>query len=324
MAFCSMRRPIDEAIEVFERWLILKDPTPIYAVLGAVAANLLDGDPVWLGLIAPPSSAKTEILNSLSGLPYVVQVSTLTAASFLSGTSNKDKNEESSGGLLKQIGKFGIIVMKDFTSILSMRPEANAEVLATLREVYDGAYTRHVATDGGKAMSWKGKVGLIFASTGAFDSRHSVVSAMGDRYLLCRIAPVEGQFERALEHTGEKTCKCAGSWPVAVVKLFDSLRSASGSNRCEPRPLSSDEQGRISRIVKLVVKLRAAVDRDRGSREIEVMFKGRRVKRGLAFRSNGCSLGSTRLELNARRRLRSSRRSRWIAHHPFGGKPMNT
>ena len=34
-------RPIDEVIEVFERWLILKDRTPIYAVLGAVAANLL-------------------------------------------------------------------------------------------------------------------------------------------------------------------------------------------------------------------------------------------------------------------------------------------
>ena len=72
-------RPIDEVIEVFERWLILKDPTPLYAVLGAVAANLLEGDPVWLGLIAPPSSAKTEILNSLSGLPNVVQVSSLIA-----------------------------------------------------------------------------------------------------------------------------------------------------------------------------------------------------------------------------------------------------
>src|SRR5262245_4083348 len=66
--------PIDEVIEVFERWLILKDPTPLYAVFGAIAANRLEGDPVWLGLIAPPSSAKTEILNSLSGLPNVVQV----------------------------------------------------------------------------------------------------------------------------------------------------------------------------------------------------------------------------------------------------------
>ena len=69
----SNRRPIDEVIEVFERWLILKDPTPLYAVFGPVAANLLPGDPVWLGLIAPPSSAKTKIFNSLSGVPKVVR-----------------------------------------------------------------------------------------------------------------------------------------------------------------------------------------------------------------------------------------------------------
>ena len=78
------RRPIDEVIEVFGRCLIMKDPTPLYAVFGAVAANLLPGDPVWLGIIAPPSSAKTEILNSLSNLPNVVQVSSLSPASFLS------------------------------------------------------------------------------------------------------------------------------------------------------------------------------------------------------------------------------------------------
>jgi len=258
----SNRRPIDEVIEVFERWLILKDPTPLYAVLGTVAANLLPGDPVWLGLIAPPSSAKTEILNSLSGVPKVVRVSTLTAASFLSGTSKKEKDEESSGGLLKQIGPFGIIVIKDFTSILSMRPEANAEVLAALREVYDGRYARHVATDGGKAMTWEGKVGLIFASTEAFDTHHSVISAMGDRYLLCRIAPVEGQFERALEHAGEATERMRQELSEVVKRLF-------AVRRTEPRPISLEETGRVSRICSVVVRLRAAVPRHRYTTEIE-------------------------------------------------------
>jgi DNA-binding transcriptional ArsR family regulator len=260
----STLRPIDEVIEVFGRWLILKDPTPLYAVFGAVAANLLEGDPVWLGLIAPPSSAKTEILNSLSELPHVVQASSLTPASFLSATSKKDQSQAATGGLLAQIGKFGIIVLKDFTTMLSLRPEANQEVFAILREVYDGHYTRHVGTDGGRALTWNGKVGLVFACTETVDKHHSVVSAMGDRYLLCRIGPVEGQFERALDHAGEATERMRRELLEVVVRLFDA-RSA------QPRPLSLEERGRISRICSVVVRLRAAVDRDRYSTEIQVV-----------------------------------------------------
>jgi hypothetical protein len=77
--------PIEDTLKTFEHWLILPSRTPVYAMLGTVAANLLPGDPVWLGLVAPPSSAKTELLNSISGLPFVVSVSTLTLASLLSG-----------------------------------------------------------------------------------------------------------------------------------------------------------------------------------------------------------------------------------------------
>jgi hypothetical protein len=263
MAFRSMR-PIDEVIEAFGRWLILKDPTPLYAVFGAVAANLLEGDPVWLGLIAPPSSAKTEILNSLSTLPDVVQVSSLSPASFLSATSKKDQDQEATGGLLAQIGEFGIIVVKDFTTMLSLRPEASQEVFAVLREVFDGRYTRHVGTDGGRTLSWNGKVGLVFASTEAFDRHHSVTSAMGDRYLLCRIAPVEGQFERALDHAGEATERMRRELSEVVQRLF-------AVRRTEPRPLSVEERGRISQICSLVVRLRAPVERHRYTTDIEVV-----------------------------------------------------
>src|SRR5262249_19839057 len=51
---------IEQTIIVFKSWLVLSSTTPVYAMLGTIAANILPGDPVWLGLIAPPSSAKTE------------------------------------------------------------------------------------------------------------------------------------------------------------------------------------------------------------------------------------------------------------------------
>jgi hypothetical protein len=258
---------IDAVLEVFERWLILKGRTPVYAVLGAVAANLLPGDPVWLGLIAPPSSAKTEILNSISRLPYVVQASTITPGGLLSGsTPKKDQDKQARGGLLQQIGAFGIIMVKDFGSLMDMRPDTKAEMLAALREVFDGAFTRHLGTDGGRTLAWRGKAGFVFAATGAFDQHHSVITAMGDRYLLCRVAPVDGheQFNRALEHVGAATERMRKELAEVVARLFSGRTP-------EPRPLSLEERGRIGSIVSLVVRLRGVVERDRYTREIEAV-----------------------------------------------------
>jgi hypothetical protein len=257
--------PIERVLEIFERWLILPSRAPVYAVLGTIAANQLAGDPVWLGLIAPPSSAKTEILNSVSVLPYVYQAATLTPAALLSGVPKKQHHKTAMGGLLRQIGDFGIISLKDFGSILSMRPDAKAEILAALRELFDGAWTRHLGTDGGRTLSWRGKVGLIFGCTGVIDSHYSIISAMGDRFLLNRLSPCDGQFKRALEHSGAATVQMRKELTEAVAHLFANRGS-------EPRRLSDEEFERLDRRVSLVVRLRGAVERDRQSREVEAIY----------------------------------------------------
>jgi hypothetical protein len=257
---------IDETIEVFQKWLILSDLNPVYAVLGAVSANLLPGDAVWLGLIGPPSSAKTEILNSVSMLPYVVQAGTLTPAALLSGTPKKQYDKGARGGLLRQIGKFGIIALKDFGSVLSMRAEAKAELLAALREIYDGAWTRHLGTDGGRTLSWTGKVGMVFCATGVMDAHYTVIGSMGDRFLLSRLAPVgEGQFGRALQHMGAATGQMRKELAEVVARLF-------AGRRPEPQPITDDEIARIDAVITLAVRLRGAIERDRQTREIEAVL----------------------------------------------------
>jgi len=75
-------------------------------------------------LVGPPGGGKSEILNSLSGLPFTRTAGTLTEASLLSGTPKKDSGN-ARGGLLREIGDFGVIVAKDFGSILSMNRDAN-------------------------------------------------------------------------------------------------------------------------------------------------------------------------------------------------------
>jgi hypothetical protein len=257
---------LDQVVITFKKWLALTDLTPVYAALGAVAANLLDGDPVWLGLIAPPSSAKTEILNAFSRLACVVAVATVTAPALLSGTPKKQRDKGAQGGLLRKVGEFGILVLKDFGSILSMRPDTQAAILAALREVYDGSWTRHLGTDGGKALTWRGKLGFLFGATEAYDSHYAVIGSLGDRFLLCRLEPCsDAQFTMALKHTGDATKMMRVELADAVAGLFVKPLPA-------PQPLADQEMERLKRVVMLAIQLRAGVERDRYSREIEAVY----------------------------------------------------
>jgi hypothetical protein len=254
---------LDQVVGTFKKWLVLEDETPIYAVLGTVAANRLQGDPVWLGIVAPPSSAKTEILHSLGRLPFIEPTATLTPAALLSGTSIRMMRSTAKGGLLRKIGDFGILVLKDFGSILSMRPDTKAEIIAALREIYDGAWTRHLGTDGGVTLSWTGKIGLLFGTTEVFDDHHSIIGGLGDRFLLCRLKPsYDGQLKRALEHTGAATKAMRAELADTVGGLFESVTA-------DPPKLSPDELRRLDDVVSLAIRLRAHVSRDRYSREIE-------------------------------------------------------
>jgi hypothetical protein len=151
-------------------------------------------------------------------------------------------------------------------------------MLAALREIYDGAWTRHLGTDGGKTLAWKGKLGLIFGVTNAIDSHHSVIGAMGERFVLNRLEPKEeGQFDFALKHVGPKTKQMRNELAEAVARLFV-------GRRAEPRPIAKDEIRRIDRTIALVVRLRGTVERDRYSREVEAVYGAEGTARiGLAL-----------------------------------------
>lgn len=81
--------------------------------------------------------------------------------------------------------------MKDFGSVLAQNRDARASALAALREVYDGSWTRAVGTDGGRLLEWSGKVGLIAGGTPSYDRHHAVIAALGDRFILVRLADFE-------------------------------------------------------------------------------------------------------------------------------------
>jgi hypothetical protein len=97
------------------------------------------------------------------------------------------------------------------------------------------------------------------------DAHHSVISGMGDRFLLNRLTPDPAQFKHALAHIGAATRQMRQELAEAVARLFARPRPA-------PRPLGDTEFERLNRVVSLAVRLRGAVDRDRHSRELQFVF----------------------------------------------------
>jgi hypothetical protein len=260
-------RSINQVIATFEKWLWLPDTSPVYATLGATAANHLDGSPVWLLLVGPPSSGKTEILSSLTALPGAHAAAVLSEAALLSGTPRKEQSSGASGGLLREIGDFGFILAKDFGSLLSMRHDTRGPVLAALREIYDGSWDRPVGTEGGRKLSWRGKCALIGGCTQSIDRHYAVISAMGDRFVLFRMPTADAvrQAVTALDFTGEKEQAMRRELGAAVSGLF-------AVEPCEQSTgLSADDRARLVTLAVLVARCRSSVERDSYTREIELI-----------------------------------------------------
>src|SRR5262249_7235838 len=114
---------------IFKKWFGEDyDTDVIDAVLATAAAELLDGDPLWLLVISGPGNTKTETVQSLAGAGAHVTSTISSEGALLSATPTKSRAKNATGGLLKKIGNRGVLVVKDVTSILSAdrksRPQA--------------------------------------------------------------------------------------------------------------------------------------------------------------------------------------------------------
>lgn len=164
-------------IKTYYREIFYLEDDTILDLLCAIAISVWTrSDAIWLLVIGPPSSGKTEFVNTLSGLGYAHQVSTLTENAFLSGMPGSDGKEKS---LLHKIGPVGLLIMKDYTSILNTKEELRKKVLADMREIYEGHIVK--ATGNGKDIEWKGKINFVGAVTDSIYLGEGDDASMGRR-----------------------------------------------------------------------------------------------------------------------------------------------
>lgn len=252
-------RTLDETHATFTRWLGDEyDLDVLDVVLSVAASERLGGDPAWLLVVSGSGAAKTETVAALAGAGALVTSTISSEAALLSGSAKRERTKQSTGGLLRKLGDDGVLVIKDVSSILSMHREARGLVLHALREVYDGFWERNLGVDGGRSLPWRGRIVLIGAVTTAWDNAHSVVAAMGDRFLLVRFDSSTGRVgagRQAIGNTGSE------------LTMRDELKSVVGGvlstvDGSSEHLLNPEEVERLLSLADIVTLARTAVERD--------------------------------------------------------------
>jgi hypothetical protein len=235
-----------DAHTVFRRWLGSDyDTDTIDAALATVAVERLDGDPLWLLIISGSGNAKTETVLALDGIGAIVTSSLSSEAALLSATPKRERAKAATGGLLRRIGDHGVLVIKDVTSILSMDRNTRSQVLAALREVYDGRWCREVGAEGGRIIDWTGRIAVIGAVTTAWDAAHAVIASMGDRFVLVRADSTTGRQaagRQAIGNTGDETRMRA--------ELAAAAAGVIAGMSCEPITLTTTETERLCSVLR--------------------------------------------------------------------------
>lgn len=176
-------------------WFYKPDTEALSIALAVFVAHLqLQNDPVWLFVVGPSGSGKTSIIcNAINCLPSTMEVSDLTSAAFVSGLT-KNKGGSSLLLQLEKIGKSptetqGLLIFKDFSSLLSKKAETRGEIMAKMREIYDGSL---YSKKGTSTVGWKGKVSVIAAVTPAIERAWAVQRDLGERFVQIRWTREDG------------------------------------------------------------------------------------------------------------------------------------
>lgn len=246
--------------EGYRKWLYLPDTDVLDVMFGTCIANRLDGDPLWLFLIAPPGGTKTELLNTISSGPNIVTTSSLTPKSLVSGANIAGGGDPS---LIPRLDQ-KVLVVKDFTTILNMNPMLRDEIFAILRDAYDGKTEKDFGN--GVRRSFVSKFGIISGVTPAIDLYTEGNTSLGERFLRFNIAiPESSKARHEYLHRAEEN---AGKELIMRGELAELGASVLNHDFTNVPVVTPDIKNKTIALAQFTAKMRGTVNRDKFTREI--------------------------------------------------------
>lgn len=252
---------LKDVFKVFNKWLFLDSMDPIVITLATYISQRIDGPPVWMFLVGPPGSAKTETLTSLAQAAGIYMTSTLTPHALISGANWKDNVDPS---LIPRLNE-KVMVIKDFTSILSMRDVEKDEIFGILRDAYDGRCGKVFGT--GIERSYESRFTIIAAVTPRIHDLSSQHTSLGERFLKFSVgdnlvhASEDDIIARAIDNISQDTAMKAELQDVVRAYLQGAIPVRNNGHSWVPS-LSTPMKKKIIALGKFGARLRGTVSRD--------------------------------------------------------------
>lgn len=275
----------EELVRVYRKWLHIRDDDPIAIVMGTCLANRIPGDPLWMFLVAPPGGMKSELLMSLAKSERTYACSSLTPHTLVSGANFTGGGDPSLIPLLN--GK--VLIIKDFTTILTSHPMARDEIFGQMRDAYDGRFEKQFGN--GVYRKYESTFGVLAGVTPSIDAYSSLHSGLGERFLKYRMdadigtEDEEARILRAIGNVNQEVHMRAALQEAAARFLVKEVDT-------NALPTVSDEtRRRIAALAMLVARMRGVVNRDRYNSQMLVAKASHEIGTRLAKQFSKLALG---------------------------------
>ena len=264
-----MAKSLAELNAAYHELFYSEDQALFNLLLAVVIGAKMPTPVVWIYVVGPSSGGKGTVLSAFNRVPFITQISDLTPNTLLSGM--KVAGKETS--LLKKLGNNFCVTMKDFTTMISKDETAQGQIMAQLREVYDGYYTK--VTGNGQAMAWgekdkPWKSTFIMATTEEIFHISEKFSGMGTRAINYVFVPQDRKKTMRASLTNKRNNEKFNAQLLALqddVALFVAEKIAVAPH--EFAPLSEDIENDIIDVAALASQCRSVVKRDyRGEKNL--------------------------------------------------------
>lgn len=249
----------EKVYKSYQDYLFLDNTDVLDVMFGTIIGNRLEGDPLWLLLVAPPGATKTALIQTLDDSPKIFRMSTLTASTLVSGYGGQGPDPS-------YIPRFNkkVVTVKDFTVILNMNQTAREEVFSILRDAYDGKVAKPFGNN--IYRDYESVFGILGGVTPVIEQYVSLHALLGERFLRYTI-PVDTSARGA-----RKYMRKAMSNVTKDRKMKDDLRETAfqvlNYDFTSIPVLPNRIKERIMVCAQFIAMIRGTVTRDKYTKDI--------------------------------------------------------